>query len=849
MKITRKIKNIWSALMAEEPPTKKLKEEAKPQPTEQPVTIDMIRKGHFDDDKVPRYPPFAEGIPFKSLEQVIATQKDWISRIQLSIGFPDEDFNRWVMPVIHSYASFVHLLPASQMHHHRGAGGLFRHGLEVGFFATQASEAVIFTMEGTPRQRRLNEPVWRLATFYAGLLHDVGKPLSDLSVTDKEGTQRWNPYAESLADWAVSKGITQYYLHWRHSENRHKRHEQFSVLNVERMIGKERLDYLAESGPKILQAMLEAISGAETTQQIAKLMKQGDQMSVKRDMEASRLEVDQFSYGVPIEAYLFNAMKTLLNEKTWKVNEPGAKVWVLEQGAFIVWEKAVPDIMEVIKKNQVPGVPSNAETLADILIERGLAVANCLENEVQYKFWKINPKIKVNEQEVEFKFLALHLESPELIFPDVVPKAVDGAVEMLEDKSKSDTDTENNTQSNTNIELNSQSQTDIEIKDECQSVTGKPQTIDDLLKIAGVEDEENHSSDSDVEPPLESYSADLEHNDEDNTEPPPLDYLFEESTCSHESNDQNEESSLEQVLAQAEKNNNSALEVDCSHASNSNPLNIDEVVGDVLSNLNQNQASKNVNDTNCSHASKINALNKKENNSKATKESLTKKPVIDAECSHASIFLVRNKKSKKEADFLNEAKLAIQSYPDHHVLLTLLESLINRKQLNEGLRQNNAQFILIETIAFEGVDEKECIAQLFSSGIAVFNPAFPISQATEYKAINARGVALSKPISQELLRLLEKYQLKLTKKKSQRKGSGGTKDLASEVIEDILTRKERYVKSPIYEDKDWYYLSLESLENDLKTIGVSLSSLKMSFRLDSRIKIENQQLFVRKNGH
>ncbi|NMS58705.1 MobH family relaxase, partial [Vibrio parahaemolyticus] len=133
-----------------------------------------------------------------------------------------------VLPVIQRYAAFVHLLPASESHHHRGAGGLFRHGLEVAFWAAQASESVIFSIEGTPRERRDNEPRWRLASCFSGLLHDVGKPLSDVSITDKDGSITWNPYSESLHDWAHRHEIDRYFIRWR--DKRHKRHEQFSLL-------------------------------------------------------------------------------------------------------------------------------------------------------------------------------------------------------------------------------------------------------------------------------------------------------------------------------------------------------------------------------------------------------------------------------------------------------------------------------------------------------------------------------------------------------------------------------------------------------------------------------------------
>jgi conjugal transfer pilus assembly protein TraI len=40
-----------------------------------------------------------------------------------SLGFTVDDFNRLVLP-IQRYAAFVHLLPASESHHHRGAGGI-----------------------------------------------------------------------------------------------------------------------------------------------------------------------------------------------------------------------------------------------------------------------------------------------------------------------------------------------------------------------------------------------------------------------------------------------------------------------------------------------------------------------------------------------------------------------------------------------------------------------------------------------------------------------------------------------------------------------------------------------------
>lgn len=260
-----------------------------------------------EDEEIPRYPPFAKGLPVAPLDKILATQAELIEKVRNSLGFTVDDFNRLVLPVIQRYAAFVHLLPASESHHHRGAGGLFRHGLEVAFWAAQASESVIFSIEGTPRERRDNEPRWRLASCFSGLLHDVGKPLSDVSITDKDGSITWNPYSESLHDWAHRHEIDRYFIRWR--DKRHKRHEQFSLLAVDRIIPAETREFLSKSGPSIMEAMLEAISGTSVNQPVTKLMLRADQESVSRDLRQSRLDVDEFSYGVPVERYVFDAIR------------------------------------------------------------------------------------------------------------------------------------------------------------------------------------------------------------------------------------------------------------------------------------------------------------------------------------------------------------------------------------------------------------------------------------------------------------------------------------------------------------------------------------------------------------
>ena len=84
---------------------------------------------------IPRYPPFLQGLPAAPVAQVLATQAALLERLQQTLGFPAPAFDRLVQPALTRYAGWVHLLPASEAHHHRGAGGLLRHGLEVAWLA------------------------------------------------------------------------------------------------------------------------------------------------------------------------------------------------------------------------------------------------------------------------------------------------------------------------------------------------------------------------------------------------------------------------------------------------------------------------------------------------------------------------------------------------------------------------------------------------------------------------------------------------------------------------------------------------------------------------------------------
>ena len=373
-----------------------------------------------DDPEIPRYPPFLRGLPVAAPTRIVATQAELVARLQDGLAFTDVRFATLVRPVVERYAAFVHLLPASEAHHHRGAGGLFRHGLEVAFHAAQASQGRIFALDRSPAERRELEPRWRLAAGLAGLCHDVGKPVSDLSVSDREGHTTWRPLLGSLTDWAAANGVEHYFIRWR--ERRHARHETFGLLVLERILTPEVTAWLVDADPEILQGLLSAVAGIDDGAVLGPLVTDADRASVERDLRENHIDPAATSLGVPVDRYLLDAMRRLARGGRWQINVPGARLWMLAEGLHLVWPAGAEDVVGLLAADRVPGIPRDPDTLADILLERGLAVPRQEGNHIQ-RYWRLAPELLARDGQV-VTLSMLRLASPDLVLAGAPPAAV-----------------------------------------------------------------------------------------------------------------------------------------------------------------------------------------------------------------------------------------------------------------------------------------------------------------------------------------------------------------------------------------------------------------------------------------
>ncbi|MES1948860.1 type IV conjugative transfer system protein TraI [Salinisphaera sp. C84B14] len=370
----------------------------------------------------PHYPPLPKGIPAVRESTLLKPHAELIEQIHQAVMLKRSDFDALVLPVLQRYAAFVHLLPASEAHHHRGEGGLLHHGLEVAFLATRSSEDVVFGAREVPQRRLALEPRWRLAVCIAALTHDIGKVVTDVSVTDSTGKHRWDCCSQSVADWSAQHKIDRYFLSWH--PNRQSEHEMMSPLVLDRVLTTEIRTYLGSMGPEIMQAMMSALLHRTSDPgHIARLVRHADSASVERDMRRQPTP-GNVSHGVPVERYLLDAMRRLVKSGQWKVNEKGARLWMLNGDLHIVWRAAVEDVTKLLSQDKVPGVPRDPDAMADVLIDRALATPRETHS-TTYRYWRMCPAYFTGD--TPQSLLMLRLSSPEVLL-DVVPPSISAQV-------------------------------------------------------------------------------------------------------------------------------------------------------------------------------------------------------------------------------------------------------------------------------------------------------------------------------------------------------------------------------------------------------------------------------------
>lgn len=318
------------------------------------------------------YPPIDPGISVRPIDDVLAAQDDLIRRIKLSYGTSRGTFDADLFSLIRRYAEYVYLLPATPDNHFSLPGGLLRMGLEVAFYALQATDGQIFSGRSTISHRRQLEPRWRHATFIAGLCSELHRTLSRVIVIDAKGNE-WPAYLGPLNHWLHEQRTSRFFLRWiPHAQET----RSLGVFALPQIVAPATLHYLAQGNSVVVPHMMASISGMPVYREhniLEQLVRRAAALVIDRDLQSSAERYGKPRLGSHLERYLVDALRRLVvSNAQWTPNTEKSRVWYGQDGLYIVWPNAAHDVRKLLEADQLPGIPKAPETLLEILIDAGI---------------------------------------------------------------------------------------------------------------------------------------------------------------------------------------------------------------------------------------------------------------------------------------------------------------------------------------------------------------------------------------------------------------------------------------------------------------------------------------------
>jgi hypothetical protein len=327
-----------------------------------------------------------KGIINYSVNDILEWKKDIILRIRQATRYGDDHFDKYYLPLIKTYSEHVHLLPASEYHHHRNTGGLLSHGLEVGLHSLELfiSRKINTSKEG--QELCDFDPRLDLISFIVGISHDFGK-IADMTITDDSQNLCWKLFDKKLPDWLRQNGIDHYQV--RFEQRKHNSHKNMSVFFASSyLLTPELRDYLLAGDQMAIKRIIEAILGTSSTNVFQQCLAKADQASVKKYMKsAPRLPSPAVNAGLAPHEHLCLAMSRLFAEETWKINIPGEVGWLIENELYLSWPRAAQEATKLLAADATPRIPHDPEIVAQTLSDWGIINERSKNN----PYWIITP--------------------------------------------------------------------------------------------------------------------------------------------------------------------------------------------------------------------------------------------------------------------------------------------------------------------------------------------------------------------------------------------------------------------------------------------------------------------------
>lgn len=279
-------------------------------------------------------------------------------------------FERDLLPAVERYAEFVQLMPASESHHHANVGGLLAHTLETVHHALVLRTGYLLPRNGGAELIDAQRDYWTYAIFIGALLHDVGKPLTDLRIEMRQPRSsdagRWLPLSGSLIECRAE----QYKVAFAPSAERdYTAHGKLGVVLMQRLVPASSLSFLGRC-PDVLQELIDFLGGGARDGVIAEIVAKADQASTRGNLATGSRARFETARAIPLVEQLMTAIQEMLRQGGHlPLNRNGAIGWVFEDSVWFVAKRLADTTRQFIleRAGDEAGIPG--ETRNDRLFD------------------------------------------------------------------------------------------------------------------------------------------------------------------------------------------------------------------------------------------------------------------------------------------------------------------------------------------------------------------------------------------------------------------------------------------------------------------------------------------------
>ena len=312
--------------------------------------------------------------------RLLGPHKRTIADIKSTVGLSNKFWNTLYLNTLINLAEYVQELPASESHHHSGRGGLLSHTLETTLNALRIRRGKLLPPNSDAETVTKFKDVWTYAVFTSALCHDLGKPITDMSIDlldkNKKVTDKWSPFHGPMSSYKEGR---EYKIQYRRNRI-YASHERASALYAHHIVPVVGLEWLA-SNQEVFFYWTNILTGHfEDGGAIGKIIHEADKRSVASnlagDQVGSTSEMAAITSRKPLHQRILTSLRYQIDEGMLPLNRDGAAGWIEDEKLWIVVKRAMDQVRDHMTHEGQTGIPARNDRIMDELQQYNLLIPN-----------------------------------------------------------------------------------------------------------------------------------------------------------------------------------------------------------------------------------------------------------------------------------------------------------------------------------------------------------------------------------------------------------------------------------------------------------------------------------------